>query len=406
MRLERQITPLRRIAPWLVLASLLPAALLNAPAAWGGDPAKLAFWGQQRKGANCQNTRVTPAYWAAAREAGIEFIRLVPDGWRADRRDFLMGNADAFDSLDVADLQSLRHVLNHAQSAGVHVILTMFSLPGARWKQNNGDKDDSRLWTQPGFREQAFSFWRQLATALRDHPAVVAYNPLNEPHPERAFGLDDPHDAKFAAWRQGIRGTPADLDEFNRGMVVAIRAVDPRTPILLDGWFYADPVGLTVLEPVDDAAILYAFHVYEPWDYTTFRVNRGRFTYPTKMPEGWTPDIPARQVGQVAEWAEAHHIPPSRIIASEFGVDRRVAGAQLYLTDWIALLNARNWHWAFYAFREDGSWGGLDYELGTAPLGGDFWKAVERGEDPERHKHRGPNPLWQVLAREFEPKSR
>lgn len=63
------------------------------------------------------------------------------------------------------------------------------------------------------------------------------------------------------------------------------------------------------------------------------------------------------------------------------------------------MFDRRQWHWAFYAFREDGTWGGLDYELGTAPLGQAFWDAVRRGEDPERLEHRGPNPQWDVLAR-------
>ena len=44
----------------------------------------------------------------------------------------------------------------------------------------------------------------------------------------------------------------------------------------------------------------------------------------------------------------------------------------------------------------------MDYELGTGKLGWDFWKAVERGEDPELHKKRGDNPLWAVIQRELE----
>lgn len=50
-----------------------------------------------------------------------------------------------------------------------------------------------------------------------------------------------------------------------------------------------------------------------------------------------------------------------------------------------------------HAYRGDGAWGGMDYELGTGKLGSEFWKAVDRGEDPEHYKKRGDNPLWEVI---------
>jgi hypothetical protein len=376
------------------------------PHAVRADNAKLEFWDRQRRGANCQNLRVTPQYWQAARAAGIEYIRLVPDGWRPTRRDFLIGDADDFATLDSTDVATLRGVLDDASAAGVPVVLTMFSLPGARWRQRNGDRDDVRLWKEPRFQEQAAAFWRQLAAALADHPAIVAYNPLNEPHPERAFGIFEENDPRFDAWHRGAKGTPADLDAFNRRLVEAIRDSDVRTPILLDGWFYASPFGLARLEPLEDAAVLYAFHVYRPWDYTTFRVNRGRYVYPTRMPPGWTSGELDSIAATVTAWARRHGVPTTRIVAAEFGVDRRVGGATQYLQDVVTWLDRHHWHWAFYAYRDDGDWGGLDYELGTAPLGAAYWQAVEQGTDPETLKRRGPNPLWDVLARQLRPAGR
>ena len=92
-------------------------------------------------------------------------------------------------------------------------------------------------------------------------------------------------------------------------------------------------------------------------------------------------------------------MPANRVVVSEFGVDRRVGGAETFLRDTIAVLNESGYHWAFYAYRGDGSWGGMDYELGTGKLGWKFWQAVERGEDPEAHKRRGDNPLWAVIRK-------
>ena len=359
------------------------------------------FWSLQRKGANAQQRSVEPAYWTAVRAAGITFVRLVPDGWAANGRDFLIGDASAFTTIDTLDLAVLRRVLDDAHDAGVRIVLTMFSLPGARWRQLNQNVDDGRLWTELRYHAQAAAFWRELADALRGHPAIVAYNPLNEPHPARADGIVGR--AGFMEWYAHNEGTAADLNGFNRRIVATIREVDATTPILLDGWFHASAEGLTMLEPVDDAATLYAFHVYEPWEYTTYRVNAGRFSYPAAMPRGWSADTRAAAFRSVAAWAAQHSIPARRIVVSEFGVDRRVRGAQAWLEDIVAQINANGWHWAFYAYRSDDAWGGMDYELGTAPAGEAYWTAVERGADPESLKRRAPNPLWAVLAREFEP---
>ena len=262
--------------------------------------------------------------------------------------------------------------LDDAQAAGVKVVLAPVSLPGARWKQLNGDVDDARLWRDAAFQAQAEAFWRQLAGRLRGHPAVAAYNPLNEPHPERAFGFEEPGEEGFGAWRAKAKGTPADLDAFNRRMVAAIRSADPDTPILLDGWFYASPAGLSLLEPIEAKGILYAFHFYDPWEYSTFRVNQGRWSYPERLPgpggtavRGGADAMRERVAPVVALGARDTAVPTSRIVAAEFGVDRRVGGAQPYLEDLVRVLNEHGWHWAFYSFRSDGDWTGLDYELGT-----------------------------------------
>jgi hypothetical protein len=177
---------------------------------------------------------------------------------------------------------------------------------------------------------------------------------------------------------------------------------------MLDGWFYASPRAFDHNEPVEDEGTLYAFHNLGPWIFTTFRINKGRFAYPERMPAGgdrtakWTSANLEGIVEPVERFAAKHTIPPWRIVASEFWCDRRVEGAQEYLAEEIRIYNERGWHWSFYAFRDDSGWGGLDYELGAAPkLGGKYWQAIERGEDGEPYKLRGDNPLWEVIRREL-----
>jgi hypothetical protein len=345
-------------------------------------------------------------YWQAAAGAGLEFIRLLPDAWPAAERDFLLGSADDFKAIDERDLAVLMRSLDDASKADVKVVLAMLSLPGARWRQLNEDQDDGRLWRDEEYQRQAMEFWAQLARRLRGHPALVAYNPLNEPHSEREFGFEDPDEKKFSEWLVGSRGTAADVNRFNRRVVQAIRSVDPDTPILLDGWFYASPAGLSCLDAVDATNVLYAFHFYEPWEYTTFRVNADRYAYPDGMPASgearrpWNADVLRDLLSPVVRWAAEKGISPKRVVASEFGVDRRVAGAERYLSDLVPILDESGWHSAFYAFRGDGEWTGLDYELGTEKIDPRIWGAEARGEDPEKYKKRRDNPLWQILKRE------
>jgi len=389
-----------------LLALLLAAPLVGAAIPEPVANEKLAFWDQQRKGTNGGGGSDADAWFRAASEVGIEYVRLSPANWKGEGRDFLLGSADRFEGIPAADLRRLVDVLDIAEGHGVKVVVTMFSLPGARNRQHNGYEFDYRLWNDDHYQEQAAAFWQELAGHLRAHPAVVGYNPLNEPHPAREHGFEGGGEG-FAAWLRDNEGGPADLNRFNDRVVRAIRSVDAETPIMLDGWFHASPEGLSHLELVDDPAVLYSFHFYDPWSFTTFRVNKGRYAFPERMPgedsEGtvaWTPDDFGRRLRPVAEWARRLEVPASRIVAAEFGCDRRVPGAREYLAQLVAQLNGQGWHWAFYSFRAP-DWDGLDYELGTEKLGWKYWQEREKGADHESLIDRRDNPLWEVLRREF-----
>jgi hypothetical protein len=392
----------RKILPVLLIAWLVAQAVLAQP--------KIEFWNQQRKGANGDGGRDPETWFRSAADVGIEYVRLIPENWPSQGRDFLLGNADHFTGIPAADLRKLQAVLDVAHRHNVKILLTMFSLPGARNRRSNDYEFDYRLWTDEKYQQQSLTFWKELAAYLRNHPAIVGYNPLNEPHPARRDGFTDDRDtAGFTEWFAQHEGGSSDLNRFNRRMVEAIRAQDPHTPIVLDCCFHSGPSGFRYLRPVDDPAVLYAFHFYEPWIFATYRVNKDRFAYPDKMPTGqgdatrpWTPADIHQRVRPVVEWAQRFGIPPSRIVAEEFGCDRRVAGAQNYLADSIAVFNQHPWHWAFYSFR-GADWDGLDYELGTEKLGWKYWEQREQGVDHEALIKRHDNPLWDVFKNQFKP---
>ena len=147
-----------------VLALML--ACLAAPAA--AADGKIGFWDSQRKGANMMNEVQTEAQFAAAERLGLQFVRLAVDKWHAADRDFLIGNADRYRGLSQADLARLNQVLDWADRHRIKIVLTMLSLPGDRWKQLNGDRDDPRLWHDKAYWDQAAAF--SLRSSLVEAP--------------------------------------------------------------------------------------------------------------------------------------------------------------------------------------------------------------------------------------------
>lgn len=375
----------------LVALALLAGALpIGARAAGSGAPGRapagMEFWRTPRRGANLFDHVESGARLRAAAAAGIAWVRLAPDKWDGAGRDFLLGDADSFTTIPASDLARLRAVLDSADVAGVKVALVMLSLPGARWRQHHGNRSDFRLYRDERSLERAAAFWGQLASALRGHPAIVAYDLLNEPHPDRARGLG-----------------PDRLAEVQRRLVAAIRAADPDVPVMLEGSAFASPVGIDAMSPLDDSRALYSFHFYEPWPYIDHRQG-GRWRYPGPVPaeddttrrEPWGPEQIEAALAPVRAWQARHGVGPERVVCAEFGVPRTHPGAAAWLRDVVRACERHGWHWAFYSFRED-TWPAMDYELGTGPLPRGYWDSVEAGRVVELPRR--PNALWDVLRR-------
>ncbi len=343
-----------------------------------------------RHGANSFNEAPPDAaYFAALKATGATWVRLAFSKWPGTGRDFLIGDAGAYAGLPPADLATLRATLDAAGAAGLKVVIVPLSLPGARWSQQNDGAFDDRLWSDPAFAAEAKAFWRDLAAAVKDHPAVAAYNLVNEPAPEREGGpAENGPMAEAVAWQSAEAGGPRDLPALYGRLIAAIRSVDPVTPVMVDAGWYANPRALaTWPAPLGDDRVLYAFHMYEPYAATS-APNMKRdvpLRYPGAVTDygggevAWTRETVAAHVGAAFDWAEAHGLPPTRVVAGEFGCMRRWADCGTYLGDVIDAIEARGGHWAFYAFREDG-WEGMDYELPPSLPPGRFYWLSEQGK--------------------------
>lgn len=372
------------------------------------DSDKMEFWRAQKKGANMNLTKIRPLWFEPAQNNGFQFIRFNVSWLSGEEKDFLIGDVDEFSHIVKKDLDLLMEVLDEAESNKQKIVLAMFELPGCRDGNSDGIKD-YRIWQDESYQKQAFQFWKELAFAVKDHPAIVAYNPLNEPHPELAFGHEEA-DQDFLNWLDTIVGTTTDLNRFNRLMHEAIREVDPDTPIMLEGYFYSGAEGLPYMKVLDDPAILYSFHNPAPWQFAAFRANKGRYEYPENMPEywddpghPWTKENLNELLIPVKRFIADNNLESHQIVASEIWCDRRVAGCDAYFRDIFSLYNQQDWHWAFYAFREDMSWTGLDYELGSKPVPAWYWDSIDKGADYNALKEqlRLDNSIWSLIQSEF-----
>ncbi len=352
---------------------------------------KSCFWNQTRKGANMFNQCILADDIKAAKAYGIAFIRLASDRFQTESRDFLIGNADNYIQLVQKDFDRLKHVLDMCANENMPIVLTMITLPGSRWTQHNHSKDDLRLWRNQKFQAQAAQFWRDLALKLKDHPAIVGYNILNEPHPERLFDSKSVHIDQVQQ-----NDVQKRLFSFYEQVIHAIRSVDQKTPIILDSSAYGDPKTFQQFKIHKDSNVLYSFHMYEPYFYTNGKKNNGKFQYPGQVHNTyWNKEALRNYVQNVVHFQKVNRLPNHRILVGEFGCYRKSKGLVHYFHDLITIFKEYGWHFAFYAFRED-VWDGMDYELGDKHLPWSYWKAIERGERPKLNRN-GNSPQFKVL---------
>ena len=379
---------------------LLSALLLITCCVSASD--STAFWNTPQHGGNSFN-RLPPdfEYYKALKDYGATWVRLAYDKWQPERKDFLIGNADQYKKIPTNDLNILLETLDAANKAGIKVVIAPLSLPFMRWSQNNGDKFDDRLWRDKKNWNAAIQFWQDLAKQLKDHPAIAAYNLVNEPAPEKQSDLrEHATQSVMQAWYKKEKGGSRDLVAFYEKVIAAIREVDTHTPIMVDaGWYAAADAFSYWPKALTDNKVLYSFHMYEPYEATSGPNLRRKkpYSYPGEVPYGdgvqyWGADQVAKYLEIPLRWAKARKIPPNRIVVGEFGCVRMLPGCKNYLEDVLNVIDQHRLHWAFYSFRED-NWDAMDYELGVKKVHWKYWDAMEKGE---------PDPIQRQSSALFE----
>lgn len=371
------------------------------------------YFDSQKKGANYFNKIPDEDWFVNAKSNNIKLVRLAYDKWDGKGRDFLIYDADNYQGIVEEDFEILLDMLEGARDCDIKVIITPLTLPGARWSQKNNNVSDGRLYEDIKYQEDAIRFWVDLATRLKDNTSVVAYNILNEPHPEKFYGKSTFWLGNYTEWYESIKGTPADLNLFYKKVIEAIRSVDKDKFIVLDSGLHATPWAFEILEKQNDEKVLYSFHMYEPYEYTTQKINRNRFTYPGNI---FINDANSNAymdrtcleetfLAPVVEWSKKNKVPHNRIMVGEFGVSRLSLGSDVYINDIVNLFNKYKWHFLFYAFQED-EWDNMDYQFGDEKLPYQYWlfqdaNTLEENR-PKLYEKVRRTPVWDILKKELD----
>ena len=137
-------------------------------------------------------------------------------------------------SLDRKFMGRVRHVIDTLRAAGLKVIVD---------QHNNDD-----LSAAPELnRDRSVGVWRQVAATLRDEPASVWFELLNEPHGQL---------------------TNANLLATLNPSLAAIRETNPTRVVVIGGQNWSGVDSLATLPLPDDPYVVPTFHYYDPFEFT------------------------------------------------------------------------------------------------------------------------------------------
>lgn len=247
-------------------------------------------------------------------------------------------------------LDEMEQVLDSATRHGLLVLPDLHTPPGGRLAADG----TMNMFLERDYGELFIRSWRKIATRLKGHPALWAYDLINEP-------------------MQNVPSPPGvpDWRELQILAARAIREVDRSVPLVMESPQGANAQAFFGMEPVDLARIIYSPHCYTPEWYThqfVFKPWSGRpedlHPYPGKLPDGSTLDKAylRRALQPVREFQLSYNVP---ILVGEFSAIRWAPGADAYIADCLALFEEYGWDWCFHSYRE---WPGFSAEHAEMPV--------------------------------------
>jgi len=227
----------------------------------------------------------------------------------------------------------LRRTLDLYAKYNIQAIIDLHNAIG---REGGGDP---RLWQNKEFQDRFVAVWREIARRFRDHPQVIAYEPLNEPEPRHTKDWEE----RYAVWNK----LAARVTE-------AIRRIDADKPIIIDCIEYAHPSAFRGLEPTGDDNTVYSFHWYDPKPFhmqkRPWLTDKNTYHYPGEAyGREWDRARIERTWYPALQFAKEHKV---KLFCGEFGCvsDCPEMEDMLWLLDVISLFDQNDIGWTYYHY--------------------------------------------------------
>jgi endoglucanase len=314
---------IRGTASAAFVAGALPAIIprsvrgQNAPA----DP--FALWQQGAlRGANVMQEQCT-----------VEALRVLRS-WSANLAEIPVSNVYAPTppyGFKPENMAALDEAVEAAEQVGLYAVLTCREGPGRPDFERSHE-----IWREVSAQEAYAKMWGEIASHYRGRAAIAGYDLMCEPHP------DEEASQPLGDW-----------NALARKITAAIRAVDERTPILVNSIGWAYPQQFEALRPTGDARTVYTVHFYDPHYYThqkpADKVRYPGFRVPGEQGGPWDKIALEGRFAPVVAFQQKHQVP---IFVGEFGCARYAPGVEEWLRDQMEIYEKNGWSWAYWAFRE------------------------------------------------------
>lgn len=270
--------------------------------------------------------------------------------------------------MDIQD--NLDNLLQMIANANLYAVISFRTGPGRNEfifldEEDPGwlgfSKDINFVWPDPADASQQdeqmaqaaqdgwVAMWQYTANRYKNNPNVVGYDLMVEPNSNQLLNIWDPADF-YPNWED----TLYDWNQFYPEITMAIRQVDPETPILIGGMSYSSIYWLSYLQPTSDSHTVYTVHMYEPFNYT-HQDPPLNLSYPgffdadgdgndETVNQAWLDNL----LAPIDTFKAAHNVP---VAINEYGLKRWQPGADQYMADIMALLEQHElnhawWLWA------------------------------------------------------------
>ena len=248
-------------------------------------------------------------------------------------------------------------VLPLAVKYGLKVMIDVHVPPGGRTAAS-----EHNMFYEERYARYFVDMWRRIARRFKGREGIYGYDLINEPCHKRMAAPG------FDCW------------SLQRKAAEAVRAEDPKTPIIATSNEWGGPDGFAALKPLPVENVIYQVHMYEPFEFTHQRVLGTRpWTVRWPNPEkGWDRSYLKNVLAPVRAFQKKYG---AKIYVGEFSAICWAPGAGVYLRDCIDIFEEYGWDWTYHAFRE---WPG--------------WSVEHEGEDAESLRPSKDNPRRRALV--------